>query len=253
MTRLANPAVGAWFVALAIAAAPTSAATIYEGFNYPTSFTNPAQFSGGTGWSGAFSGDPITVETATLTSPSALPSTGRAIANTSQQAGDTRILSRNFAAAFAPNDTVWMSFLVRLDNFPSGYTVRIGGPTGAGVGGGISGYSVHRGDGTSLLTGTFPPFGPTALMLVRFGPDLFGTRSIDFWGNPAPGALGVPTASTFGQTGSLSSLHLSMHVFTAFDEFRMDTNLANVFVPAPGPAAGLLGLAAFGARRRRSV
>lgn len=237
------------FAVLCLGGLAHAQSTVYEGFGYIPGETPAGSMGGGTGWSGAFAGTgSVEVLSASLTAPAARPTTGRAIRWGSDFNGVT--LTRNFAAAFPASSEVWMSFIFRMDNFPSSFSVRLGGANGPGVGNGISGISVSRGDGTVFMSGLHEF--SESLMLMRFGADAGGTRTLSVWANPAPGALGAPTVSVTGPSGALGSLHLSLGYETAIDEFRVDTNLANVFVPSGG-AAGVLGTLAVaaGSRRRR--
>jgi hypothetical protein len=222
---------------------------VYEGFNYAQGPRTPGQMSGGTGWSGAFAGSAsVSVEPASLTAPAALPTSGRSIRW--GPVFDGVSLTRNFASSFSATDEVWMSFIYRMDDFPSGFEVRMGGASGPGVGNGISGVRLYRGDGSFQFdTGQFA-FGES-FMLVRFGPDSGGTRSLSVWANPAVGALGAPLASVTAPSGVLGSVYVSLGYATAIDEIRVDRDLANVFVPSGGAASLLVVGAGVGVRRRR--
>lgn len=226
---------------------------VYEGFNYTAGPRNPATLNGGVGWSGAYTADQpsIPVSTSSLTAPAALPTSGGSVRwTTSNQAIG---FSRNFAVSFPATAEVWMSFITRRDNLPSSWVVRLGGVTGPGVGDGVQGIHLYRGDGTqAVMTGLHG--NSQAFTLVRFGAPSAGVRTISVWSNPAPGSLGAPTASTSGPATALGSAFFALGLDTSIDEFRADTNLANVFVPAPGAvmSVGIPALA-FAVRRRRGV
>ncbi len=237
-------------IALVVAAdVALGQSAVYEGFNYAAGARNPTSMTGGVGWAGGFSADRPTVDVmpSSLTSPAALPTTGRSLRwQTSNQSIQ---LSRTFATPFPTTSDVWVSFITRMDNFPSAWGVHFGSANGPGVSNAISGISLSRGDGSfPLMTGQYEF--SESLTLIRLGADSGGTRTISVWVKPTPGALGAPLASVTGPTTPLDRVFIGLAFETWIDEFRVDTNLANVFVPGPG-VVGLWPLGALLLRRRR--
>ncbi len=226
--------------------------TVDEGFNDAAGPRNPASLNGGIGWSGAYSADQSSIPAlaTSLTAPAALPTTSGAIRWTT--INQSISLSRNFSFTFPPTTDVWMSSMTRVDNPPSAWDVRLGASNGPGVSNGVSGMTLHRGDGSfPFMTGLYESC--ESFPLVRFSAANAGVRTISVWANPATGPLGLPTSFTTCPAPALGSAHISLALDTPFDELRVDTNLANVSVPSGGAGFGRIAIVAAAARHRRGT
>ncbi len=262
--------------AATLLAAPTPHAradSVYEGWAYAPGPHNDLVPAGGLGWE-IGSGYPgaIAIAPASLTHPSALPSTGNAL--TTSNDAPFIFQSRPLATPLDPANTTWLSFLARRDAADASYLVGVNASPGFGVWSlnfgiennldGRPAYRARWERSTFFVTGETvfadaptTPVGSTDFFLVRMNPaDIdAGTRSVDVWINPDVSALGAPSihldtpaATVPWQTGLWSQSA------STSDEFRIGDSLAAVAnVPAPaGAVAFLLGSITATRRRRAS-
>lgn len=231
-------------------------AIVYEGFNYPVGPIDIPSMNGGSGWGGGFTGSVYQVgiiAQGSITEPATLPPTGNSVRAGGNYSGVS--LARQLAQPVAPSEEVWLSFVARLDEFPSSWWVGFNDANGAfswqGVGAtAVHGIMIARGDGQPQHYTQEVVYGQTSVV-VRFGAGVYGQRAIDVWNNPTPGPLGPPLASVVGPAFSLSAISFLLQFDTTLDEFRMGPSLQDVFVPAPNAVGvGLLGVLVLSRRVR---
>ncbi len=249
--------------AIAIVAALTpsvagAASMIYEGFNYPTGVVPFGSMTGGNGWSGSFTGyfnnagagAPITA--GSYVNPNSPPATGNALGINSSSF-ETHSLGRDFAQSLPTDRDVWMSMVFKVSDLASQGSFMLspaGGGTAVGLEFYVAGFRLNNGSGTTMIQSwkghqTQPNF----YFLMRLGPSTGSERPLELWINPGP-VMGTPDISTMSDTIIAEHLGMTFSAGVAVDEIRIDSNLANVYVPAPSAAA--LFLIPLVHRRRRT-
>ena len=260
-------AVVAVAIVLSLGTAARAQLVASDTFNYTPGGTLSG--SGGTGWSGAWTGNANTI-TAGLTYPGLADSASNAVTTSGSGSGSFRTLSA--AQTSSDASPIYVAFLVRAvsSNFGPGTGDYAGLSLFQGTGNErfftgapyqTSTYGFDDQGGNVVVTG--PAITPAATHLLVYR---FGASRIDFYADPTPGQP-LPATST-GSTNkgviTFDTIRIQAgtgaNVNMSFDELRIGSSFASVapaaVVPEPGTTvpvlAGIAVTAASALLRRRA-
>ena len=206
--------------------------------------------TGGSGWSGAWSGDPMNVAGPSLSDPSAaLLTSGHAVKHTG---GMLQEAERDLGAALGtPGTTLWMSFLVQPDRTDLlSYAGVVLGDSGSALFAGYQGNEFILATANSPFgivdTGTLALGGEAAFLVVKVD-FAAGADTATLYVNPTPGAA-LPDSPAAGiavktdlDLGSFSRVALVkgqglLPNDPALDELRLGTTYLDVAPASLAPA-----------------
>ena len=223
---------------------------VYEGFSYSPSSPLNGQ-TGGTGWSGAWSGSAqFVVGNGSLANPGSLPVSGNFVMS-GADLGSNKDIGRSLAAPLgAPGTTAYFSFLMRpdgtvgqgFDNGTIGLILSAGPITSNDLFVGKPGnapahsYVIESVGGAGQQSSSvIPVSGTTVLLVVRanFGAALDTFRLFVNPGGLEPLAADA-TKSDINMSG-VSRIYIAGPGAFSLDEIRIGSTFADVVQPAPVP------------------